>query len=58
MKYVIEVTSKVTLEIDADNEGKAVAEACETAWEYDPDEQNAVIVSREDGNEETTESPL
>lgn len=53
MKFVIEVTSKVTLEIEADEEGKAVAEACETAWQYDPDEQNAVIVSREGGNEET-----
>lgn len=47
MKYVIEVTTKVTLEIDADDEGRAVAEACETAWQYDPDEQNAVIVSLE-----------
>lgn len=47
MKYVIEVTSKVTLEIDADDEGRAVAEACETAWQYDPDEQNAVIVRME-----------
>lgn len=47
MKYVIEVTTKVTLEIDADDKGRAVAEACETAWQYDPDEQNAVIVSRE-----------
>lgn len=47
MKYLIEVTTKVTLEIDADDEGRAVAEACETAWQYDPDEQNAVIVSRE-----------
>lgn len=53
MKFVIEVTSKVTLEIEADEEDKAVAEACETAWQYDPDEQNAVIVSREGGNEET-----
>ena len=47
MKYVVEVTTKVTLEIEADDEGRAVAEACETAWQYDPDEQNAVIVSRE-----------
>ena len=53
MKYVIEVTSKVTLEIEADEEGQAVAEACETAWQYDPDEQNAVILSREGENEET-----
>lgn len=47
MKYVIEVTTKVTLEIESEDEGRAVAEACETAWQYDPDEQNAVIVSRE-----------
>lgn len=53
MKYVIEVTSKVTLEIDADSVGQAVSEACETAWQYDPDEQNAVIVSREGTDEET-----
>lgn len=46
MKFVIEVTSKVTLEIDADCEEKAVSEACETAWQYDPDEQNARIVER------------
>lgn len=46
MKYVIEVTSKVTLEIDADNEDQAIEQACGTAWQYDPDEQNATVVER------------
>ena len=53
MKFVIEVTSKTTLEISASSEEQAVCEACETAWQYDPDEQNAVIVSREVIDEET-----
>ncbi len=46
MKYMVEVTSKVTLEIDTDSEEQAVSEACETAWQYDPDEQNAVVISK------------
>lgn len=45
MKYEIEVTSKVTLVIDNDDKDKAVEEACSTAWQYDPDEQNATVVA-------------
>lgn len=54
MKFEIEVTSKITLTIEAESVDKAVSTACETAWQYDPDEQNAVILSREASDEETT----
>lgn len=47
MKYVIEVTTKVFLEIeDPGSEEEAVEQACGMAWQYDPDEQNARIVER------------
>ena len=45
MKYEIEVTSKVTLVIDNEDKDKAIEEACSTAWQYDPDEQNATVVA-------------
>lgn len=47
MKYVVEVTTKVFLEIeDPGSEEKAIEQACGMAWQYDPDEQNARIVER------------
>ena len=47
MKYVIEVTTKVYLEIeDPGSEEKAIEQACGMAWQFDPDEQNARIVDR------------
>ena len=46
MKYVIEVTTKVTLEIeDPGSEEKAIEQACGMAWQYDPDEQDARVVA-------------
>lgn len=46
MIYEIEVTSKVTLEIEADSEEEAIEKACGEAWEHDADEINAEIVQR------------
>lgn len=46
MKYVIEVTTKVTLEIeDPGSVEKAIEQACGMAWQYDPDEQDARVVA-------------
>lgn len=42
--YEIEVTTKVTLEITAVSEEDAISEACQTAWQYDPDDQSAKIL--------------
>ncbi len=45
MKYEIEVTTKVTLTIDNNDLDKAIEEACATAWQYDPDEQDTRVVA-------------
>lgn len=38
MRYLVEVTSKHTLVVDANNTDDAIEKACGIAWEYDPDE--------------------
>lgn len=47
MKYTVEVTSKVTLEVEAQNDQEAIEKAGGTAWTYDPDEQDIEIVQKE-----------
>ena len=49
--YEIVVTTKVILEIEADCEEKAISEACQMAWQYDPDEQLAEILKVTDTEE-------
>ena len=47
-KFTVEVTSVHTLEVEAENEDKAIEKACGMAWEYDADEINGKIL--EEGN--------
>lgn len=47
-KFLVEVTSVHTLEVEAENEDKAIEKACGMAWEYDADEINGKIL--EEGN--------
>lgn len=49
--YEIEITTKVVLEITAECEEQAVSEACQTAWQYDPDDQLAKILKVTDTEE-------
>lgn len=48
MKYVLEVVSKVTVEVDADNVDEAVEKAGSLAWTLDPDEQDIKVVRKEE----------
>lgn len=47
-KFLVEVTTVHTLEVEAENEDKAIEKACGIAWEYDADEINGKIL--EEGN--------
>lgn len=43
-KFTVKVTSVHTLEVEAENEDKAIEKACGMAWEYDSDEIYGKIV--------------
>lgn len=44
-KFLIEVTSVHTLEVEAENEDKAIEQACGMAWEYDADEISGKVLN-------------
>lgn len=46
-KFLVKVTSVHTLEVEAENEDKAIGKACGEAWKYDADEINAKILKEE-----------
>lgn len=43
-RFLVEVTSVHTLEVEAENEDKAIEKACEITWEYDADEISGKIL--------------
>lgn len=43
-KFLVKVTSVHTLEVEAENEDKAVGKACGMAWKYDADSIDGEIV--------------
>ena len=49
-KFLVEVTSVHTLEVEAENEDEAIEMACRMAWEYDADEIDGKILEGDDLN--------
>ena len=49
-KFLVEVTSVHTLEVEAENEDKAIEMACGIAWEYDADAIDGKILKEDDLN--------
>ena len=49
-KFLVEVTSVHTLEVEAENEDEAIEMACRMAWEYDADEIDGKILKGDDLN--------
>ena len=52
MIYTVEVTSVVTLDVEADSKDQAIEKACGEAWEHDADEINAKIIEAEEEDDE------
>ena len=46
MEYVVEVTAKYTITLEADTDAEACQEACEISWMYDADSTDATVKSR------------
>lgn len=49
-KFLVEVTSVHTLEVEVENEDEAIEMACRMAWEYDADEIDGKILEGDDLN--------
>lgn len=46
-KFLVKVTSVHTIEVEAENEDKAIGNACREAWRYDADSIDGEVVKEE-----------
>lgn len=50
--YTVQVTTITTIDVEAETKDEAIDKACGEAWRYDADENNGVIISEEEMDEQ------